>query len=176
MGSSGKDPIIIAEVKCRDRGHGMWARGSSTTVKARRNSRNYECKIAVYTLQNRATLTRLMSSQGVNCHNCGKRGHYSSVYFSKPANPGKTDAITANQDSLTLDTTFLGAVTSQKQESLCTIELQLEGQRLTFKLDTGTEVTAISEESLKKMGSVVVQVFQVIIWPNFLSTRRGGSD
>ena len=58
----------------------------------------------------------------------------------------------ADQDSLSLDNL---SGKSQLAEAKCswTIDFQIEGQRLTFKLDTGAEVTAITEKSLKMMGS-----------------------
>jgi hypothetical protein len=49
-----------------------------------------------------------------------------------------------------LDTAYLDTVTG-KQESTCTINIHLEDQLTEFKVDTGAEVTAISEKPYKNI-------------------------
>ena len=48
---------------------------------------------------------------------------------------------------LSLDTAFVGSVSS-KQQSSWTTTLQVRGKEIRFKIDTGAEVTAISEKNL----------------------------
>ena len=62
------------------------------------------------------------------------------------------DALTT--DSGILDSAFLGAVTPQEHERSWTVDLDLNGKKIQFKLDTGAEVTAISEESLGKLKNI----------------------
>ena len=59
------------------------------------------------------------------------------------------DALTT--DSGILDSAFLGAVTPQEHERSWTVDLDLNGKKI---LDTGAEVTAISEESLGKLKNI----------------------
>ena len=53
--------------------------------------------------------------------------------------------------TMSLDTTFVGTVTSKQQMSL-TITLLVKGRDVSFKLDTDAEVTAIYEETYQHLG------------------------
>ncbi len=57
---------------------------------------------------------------------------------------------------MSLDTAFLGAVTSQ-QNLAWTVRLLLGAEEVGFKLDTGAEVTSISETTYKTLGAVPLQ-------------------
>lgn len=87
-------------------------------------------------------------AKNATCHKCNRKGHFSAQCFSK------TTAAVAHEVSL--DTAFLDTV-SAKQESSWTITLLLGTKELPFKLDTGAEVTAISEEDFKTLKDVTLQ-------------------
>ena len=51
------------------------------------------------------------------------------------------------------DAAFLGPVTANR-ESIWTITLRVAGKRIQFKMDTGAEVTVISEATYRKLGRI----------------------
>ena len=72
------------------------------------------------------------------CYKCHKKGHYGAICLNKKA---------AAAHELSLNTAFLGAVTSAKAASSWHVTISLNDTGIAFKLDTGAEVTAISEET-----------------------------
>ena len=82
------------------------------------------------------------------CHKCNRKGHFSSQCFSK--------TVAGRTNELSLDTAFVGTVTSTQQMSWTTI-LLIKGREVSFKLDTGAEVTAISEETYHQLGGGKLQ-------------------
>ncbi len=81
------------------------------------------------------------------CHKCGKEGHFSSQCFSKLPQP--PPAFTRE---VSLDSAFLGAVTSNPHAAW-TVKLLVGTKEVEFKLDTGAELTVISEATHKAVGS-----------------------
>ena len=51
-----------------------------------------------------------------------------------------------------MDTLFLDAVTSKNDSSEWRTTVRLEGQAIPFKMDTGAEVSVITEEVYKSLG------------------------
>eukprot|EP00731_Ephydatia_muelleri_P021495 Em0014g86a len=87
-------------------------------------------------------------AQKVTCFRCHKRGHFKSQCFSQ-RNPQKvldkeTDSVKGE-----VETVFLGPV--GKGESSWMANITVCGQPLRFKIDTGADVTAISEEDYRKI-------------------------
>ena len=83
-------------------------------------------------------------AKDATCHRCQKKGHYSNQCFSKQVSEIAGESF--------LDTAFLNTV-SADQTTAWVERILLNGCETTFKLDTGAEVTAISEEtylSIKK--------------------------
>ena len=74
----------------------------------------------------------------VTCHRCKKKGHYSSQCFAKKISEVTTESV--------LDTAFLDTVTDE-HSSAWFATVKLNERETKFKLDTGAEVTAISEET-----------------------------
>jgi len=77
------------------------------------------------------------------CHKCQRKGHYSSQCRSK------------NVDESGLETAFLDATSSSSREMAWYAHIMV-GKRgkqseVTFKLDTGAEVTAVSQETFLKL-------------------------
>ena len=87
-------------------------------------------------------------ARDVTCHRCQKKGHYSTQCYSKRTSTAPVSEVTSESH---LDTAFLDTLTTGLETSW-TIKLQLQRQMLTFKMDTGAEVTAISEESYRNLG------------------------
>lgn len=74
-------------------------------------------------------------TRNAECHNCGKRGHYGKVCRL---------ASTVNELAEDTDGLFLGEVSSGEKPWMA--EIGLKGSKMTFKIDTGTDVTAIPEQ------------------------------
>ena len=64
-------------------------------------------------------------------------------------------SVAASAEELSLDTTFLGVLNSGKT-SPWTVTLKLEGTDIHFKMDTGAEVTAISECTFHSLKGVTL--------------------
>ena len=77
------------------------------------------------------------------CHTCKKKGHFSSQCFTK-----MVKEITIENP---LDTAFLGTLEAEKTATWSTT-VKLSSHSLNFKLDTGAEVTAISEKAHETIG------------------------
>ena len=79
-----------------------------------------------------------------NCRKCGKRGHYQVVCRS-------TAKVSAIQEMIVPDA-FLGAVATDNYDERWTIILQLNNKPVKFCIDTGADVSLISEQVWKKIG------------------------
>ena len=77
------------------------------------------------------------------CHRCHRKGHFSTQCFSK--------SVAELSSESHLDTAFLDTVSSTEETSWLA-KIQLCGQVTEFKLDTGAEVTAISEHIFHGLG------------------------
>ena len=88
-------------------------------------------------------------AKDASCHKCNRKGDFSNQCFSKTV-------ATATTDELSLDTAFVGSVSS-RQQLPWTTTLQVKGKEVSFKLDTGAEVTAISEETYLQLGEAKLQ-------------------
>ena len=83
------------------------------------------------------------------CHRCKKKGHYNSQCHTK---------MGANQHSVetSIDTAFLDVMTGTKQSSW-TANISLNSHPIQFKLDTGAEVTAISDKVFSSLCNAKLQ-------------------
>ena len=86
-------------------------------------------------------------ARSATCHKCGKKGHYLSQCFSKTTH-ASARVVEADQESA-----FLGSVTEQNQVQWTTT-LRIARKNVRFKLDTGAEVTAISEATYRTLGRI----------------------
>ena len=83
------------------------------------------------------------------CYKCQNKGHFSSQCLTKSA----TDELTTETKEVDQ---FLGVVISNTDSAwLATVQLQDKG--VTFKLNTGAEVTAISETVYRMLKGVTLQ-------------------
>ena len=78
-------------------------------------------------------------AKDATCHRCQRKGHYSAQCYS-------SKAVSEMNGEDHLDSAYLDTVTDN-QESTWLTKVTLNGQEFTFKLDTGAEVTAISEQT-----------------------------
>ena len=96
---------------------------------------------------------------GATCKRCKHKGHFASQCFSKamllPANEVlvKTEEgeSSVEEEELTLDDAFLDAVTSESHPTSWTAPILLNKMKAVFKLDTGAEATAITEQTYKSL-------------------------
>ena len=79
------------------------------------------------------------------CHTCQKKGHYSSQCFSKSV---ANVSISSEDEN---DTAYLNTVTLQSGSKSWNCNVVINGQKIPFKLDTGAEVTVVSESVLKSV-------------------------
>ena len=83
------------------------------------------------------------------CHKCRKKGQYSSQCFAKAVSEvTTTDSVTCDG---TYDTSYLTVVTSEEANMSWKATVTVNGQMLSFKLDAGAAVTAISEQALQQL-------------------------
>ena len=82
------------------------------------------------------------------CHKYKRKGHYNSQCFSKTVNE-----ITEQMEAEHLDVSYLSTIGTDNDSSW-NATIQINGQSEVFKLDTGAEVTAITEPTLTKLGNV----------------------
>ena len=80
------------------------------------------------------------------CHRCQTKGHYGALCYSKTA------AAVESSDLTSMETAFLDNMTSDPQETAWYTQIQLSDKETLFKLDTGAEVTAISEKTHQDLG------------------------
>ena len=86
-------------------------------------------------------------AKDATCHRCNRKGHYSSQCFSKRvAEVEGENEQEKFEPASNLDTAFLNTMSSEQEKSW-SINLQMEEKEVCFKMDTGAEVTAISEKT-----------------------------
>lgn len=76
------------------------------------------------------------------CHSCGKKGHYQHVCCTGKA----VQSIEEEEESF-----FLGTVTSD--DHTWTVVIDVMDKNITFKLDTGADVTAVSQTEFNNIFS-----------------------
>ena len=98
------------------------------------------------------------------CYNCRKKGHLKAYCFSKPS---VVSAVVA--EGHTEDLAFLGTL-STPDSSTWRSTLHVNGKRVQFKLDTGAEVSAVSEETyLRVYGKQLQSPTKVLYGPAYQS-------
>ena len=95
-------------------------------------------------------------AQKVTCFRCHRRGHFKSQCFSQRTAQKVSDEDKVEgevEEQVEIETVFLGPVEEGKssREGSWMARLLVSGQSLSFKIDTGADVTAISEEDYQKI-------------------------
>ena len=71
------------------------------------------------------------------CHNCKRKGHYSAQCHQR--------AVSSIQDGETSESAFVDTVSSGRK-SVWIVHIAINGTEISFKLDTGAEVTTVSKQ------------------------------
>ena len=85
------------------------------------------------------------------CHTCGKKGHYRAQCRLKPV------ADITIPTSAEYDMSYLNTVNSNQSVAPWITSIVVHGHNLSFKLDTGAEVTVISEKAMESLGTQELQ-------------------
>ena len=93
-------------------------------------------------------------ANGKTCKKCGKRGHFAPVCRTKDVNEMMLEEVTDGASNTvrtsTLNRYFLGKVqTSEK--SAWVVQLDIEGKTVPFKIDTGADISVITELTWKHL-------------------------
>ena len=87
-------------------------------------------------------------AKDATCHRCQKKGHYSALCFAKNVSTLSTEPYTSD-----LDTAFLDSASSG-QGTAWFADVQMgESDSISFKLDTGAEVTALSHSTYQQLSN-----------------------
>jgi hypothetical protein len=86
-------------------------------------------------------------AKDATCHNCEKKGHYSRQCLSK----GRRVAEVTDDNQ---DVFFLTPIVTDSSNAWHTT-VSIEGHNVSFKLDTGAEVTALNDLTSKQLGLVL---------------------
>ena len=87
------------------------------------------------------------------CHRCQRKGHYGALCYSKQASLSETTSL----DTAFLDTAFMDTMTYGAPENARLASIRVDNKEILFKLDTGAEVTAISQETHQHLGKPPLQ-------------------
>ena len=93
-------------------------------------------------------------AKGAVCSKCGKLNHFAAVCRSTKISTSTTSELTSHPS----DVAFLDQVTPGTNENAWFTDTDVCGQGTTFKIDTGTEVTAISHETHKHLGQPTLNI------------------
>jgi len=107
------------------------------------------------------------------CHCCHNKGHYRNCCRTKldelEEGSGSEDMDTISEH--TIDSAFLDAV-GDTTNTCWTETISLNGKDLTFKLDTGVEVTAITEEIYQMLNAGLSPLLITLYGPGQVSQGR----
>ena len=85
------------------------------------------------------------------CFKCNRKGHFGNQCLSATASAQEIEVDSGEEDGV-----FLGAVGNSNKTSWIT-KIRLQGTEVVFKVDTGAEVTVISEEAYKNLRGTKLQ-------------------
>lgn len=142
-----KDPIVLEEVRHKPqtrKGGASCKRANKTPQEAGSHSAKPQCGRCG---KDKHPYDKC-PAKGAICRRCNRKGHFEAQCFSKTA--------AASTDELSVESAFLDTVAT-KQECSWSVTLLLKNREVPFKLDTSTEVTAISEDVYKTLVGVALQ-------------------
>lgn len=94
----------------------------------------------------------------VECHHCKKKGHFSSQCRTKDVHD-----LASQPPEEEEDLSYLTAVGCEK-ESSWSINTTVNSKQIKFKVDTGAEVTALTESALTQLGKLSLHPATKIVW------------
>ena len=127
------------------RGKGSTPKVSDRQLKASQNpgSKCMQCGKARLSKQN-------CPAKDSTCYKCGKRGHFGTVYLSKTVAP--VSKIPPEVDPI--ETSYLSAITdNNKPTKSWSVRVIVNSKVVPFVIDTGAEVSAISQEIYEVIGA-----------------------
>ena len=92
------------------------------------------------------------------CRRCQRKGHYSAYCFTK------LEEISVPEES-SLDSAFLNTVEDDTNTSWIA-QIKLNGQDTMFKLDTGAEVSAVTQDTYQSLGMQLTTPQKVLYGPS----------
>ena len=116
------------------------------------------------------------------CYRCNRKGHYSSQCLSRmmgeltTPNPQPDDNPQEDND-LYSDTVYLNAVNKLLNDKQWRVTVLVENNSVSFKVDTGAEVTALSEVTFQSFANPVAKLqksTQILRGPNRLTLEVMG--
>ena len=84
-------------------------------------------------------------AKDATCRKCKRKGHFSVMCYSK--------SVQNVTECDTMDSFFLNTIHNSPNSKCWTMQISVNQVNLQFKLDTGSEVTAIIEQAYKALGS-----------------------
>ena len=82
------------------------------------------------------------------CHTCQKKGHYRSQCFSRSVANVVTPSLQYDEEEKGF---YLNTVVSKSQSKSWNNKVLVDGKEVTFKVDTGAEVTVLAENILAQL-------------------------
>ena len=118
-------------------------------------SRNAECSCC-----SKGHQKHKCPAKEVTCHRCNKKGYYSSCCYSKVVGEVNTHS---SPNEMELDTVFLETLISDANE-YWKDRIEVNDTKLQFKVDTGAEVTTMSEKDYRGLRKVNLQPTSKILY------------
>ena len=140
-----KDPILIHEMQRKLSRGGVYSGRKETKKEGSHKHQPQQCIRCGADPHQKGDKCPAL---GATCHKCGRKGHYSSRCLGKRA---------ATTHELSLDTAYLGTMTTSRQVASWHATIRLGSKNIPFKVDTGAEVTAISEATFKTLKKVTLR-------------------
>ena len=152
---SKQSPILLGQV----RGNHSSKPQSKRRDTAVRSDKQSTVKDAAPGSVGKLHCTRCGKSKHQKRDRCKKTQHATNVIkraiIRVNVSPKLLQPLLVNSE-LSLNTAFVGSVSSKQQSSWNTT-LQVREKEIRFKIDTGAEVTAISEETFRQLGGASLQ-------------------
>ena len=143
----GQVPVSVGAVNHKGKGHPRSSSGDKSAKHTTGNDKRQSCsrcgKRPYHELQN-------CPAKNAVCRQCNKRGHYKAVCRTNKS--GKVQQVTEESESDAEDW-FLGAVGDNDPGESWTATLLVNKIPIDFHIDTGAEVTLISQSAYKAIGS-----------------------
>ena len=89
---------------------------------------------------------------GAECHKCGRRNHFARVCRSTPKRADKPRLHTIEQNSSDEDDgMYIAMINDDADTEEWEVNIRMNEQRVTFKIDTGAQCNVISKETYDKV-------------------------